>query len=66
MTPEIEKTHGTVLDEYGEEWFVLCPHCESEQEFVGFFDSSKSETCGKCKKEYIVSRIYFSDESYIE
>lgn len=63
---EMKKTTGLILDEYGENWEHTCPYCNAQYESTGYFDSSLIHTCDKCTKEYIVERIYFEDESYIQ
>ena len=63
---EPEKTFGLILDEYGEHWGHTCPNCQAEYESTGFFDSSLIHNCNKCKKDYVVCRIYWPDDSYIQ
>jgi hypothetical protein len=46
-------------------WTVICPTCERELEYTGYFDSGDTNKC-KCGTEFKTRRVYFYNDSYME
>jgi hypothetical protein len=54
---------GTAFEE--DHWQVVCPNCQKELEYKGYFDSSDITNC-KCGTSFKTSKIEFENGSYIE
>ena len=54
---------GTAFEE--DHWQVVCPNCQKEFEYKGYFDSSDITYC-KCGTYFKTSKIEFENGSYIE
>lgn len=61
----IHIVYGFAIDNDETHWTVDCPKCKKELEYQGFFDSGIVNNC-TCGAEFIIQRVYFDDESYIE
>lgn len=62
---DVIATEGKTVDDDENHWTIICPGCNTEFEFTGFFDPDELVDC-KCKTKIKVERIYFSNGNYIE
>lgn len=60
---EVLEVNGTARNE--EDWSCICPHCDKDLDFTGYFDEDDIHTCPRCKGKFKVVRCYFSDERYM-
>lgn len=54
---------GTAFEQ--DHWQVVCPNCQKEFEYKGYFDSSDITNC-KCGTSFKTSKIEFENGSYID
>jgi len=47
-------------------WLVECPQCGRSAEYEGYFDSSDIYKCRYCDEKFMVDRIVFENDNYIE
>ncbi len=57
---------GYAIDGDDMHYVVECPHCEHEQEWTGFFDSTDIFNCPKCHGKFYVNRIWIDEDQYID
>jgi hypothetical protein len=62
---KILKAEGNSVDGNDDHWFVLCPGCEKEFEYTGYFDSGDVTVCS-CGCSFITTRVWIDEKTYME
>lgn len=65
MMGKILKAEGHIIEGNYDNWIVLCPGCDKEFEFTGYFESSDVTVCS-CGCKFITTRVWIDDGIYME
>ena len=61
----MKTTEAYAIDNDDMHFTVECPSCNNETEYNGFFDSSEVNICPKCKVQFRISKLWMSEDDYI-
>ena len=56
---------GNAIDNRDDHWIVLCPVCQKEHEYQGYFDPSDVTKCS-CGTEFTTEKVWLNDNEYME
>ena len=61
----MKTTEAYAIDNDDMHFTVECPTCNYELEYSGYFDSSEVDICSKCKTQFRISKLWLSEDDYI-
>ena len=62
----MKTSEAYAIDNDDMHYTVECPTCSHEIEYTGFFDSSETDTCPKCKTQFRMTKLWMNESKFIK